>query len=83
MFRLVAALHVTPALPERAGQLFEHFLAQQHSVTRRAAIQAIAYGGWPESLDTLERVAKQDGDESVRSFASGLTPGLKALLAKS
>jgi hypothetical protein len=70
MFRLVASEQVAPNMPPEAGPLFEHFLAQDHWMTRRATVQAISYAGWPESLRILKRVASEDPDERVREFAA-------------
>jgi hypothetical protein len=70
MFRLVASEQVAPNMPSAAEAVFEHFLAQDHWMTRRAAVQAISYAGWPESLKILKRVASEDPDERVREFAA-------------
>ncbi len=70
LFRLTAGICTMNPLPPQAKHIYSECLAQDHWMTRRAAVQAVAYGRWPESVEILERVATQDPDERVRDFAS-------------
>jgi hypothetical protein len=82
MFRLVASEQVAPNMPPEAEALFEHFLAQDHWMTRRATVQATTYPGWPESLRILKRVASEDPDERVREFAARQIEPVRRHLAR-
>jgi hypothetical protein len=70
IFRLTAGICTANNLPPRAKHIYSEYLAQEHWMTRRSAVQAVAYGRWPESVEILERVSTQDPDERVRDFAS-------------
>jgi len=70
LFRLTAGICTMNHLPPQAKHIYSEYLAQDHWMTRRAAVQAVAYGRWPESVEILERVATQDPDQRVRDFAS-------------
>jgi hypothetical protein len=41
---------------------------------RRAVLQAIAYGAWPGSLATVERLAREDPDPEIRAEAERVLP---------
>ena len=77
IFRLTAGICTARNLPARAAHIFSEYLAQEHWMTRRAAVQAVTYGGWPESLEILEKVATEDSDERVREFANRQIPDVK------
>ncbi|GAB1542728.1 hypothetical protein NUACC21_54020 [Scytonema sp. NUACC21] len=70
IFRLTAGICTANNLPPRAKHIYLEYLAQEHWMTRRAAVQAVAYGRWPESVEILEHIVTQDPDERVRDFAS-------------
>lgn len=70
IFRLTAGICAANNLPPRAKHIYSEYLAQEHWMTRRAAVQAVAYGRWTESVEILEQVVRQDPDERVREFAS-------------
>jgi hypothetical protein len=80
IFRLTAGIYTANHLPPHAKHIYSEYLAQTHWMTRRAAVQAVAYGRWLESVEILEQVVMHDPDERVRDFASLQLGNVKAHL---
>ncbi len=82
MFRMTAGICTSNNLPSHARHIYSEYLSQEHWMTRRAAVQAIAYGRWPESVEILTQIVAQDPNQKVRDFASTQLENVKKNLSE-